>query len=121
MNSTKLERRQYPRFRVREGSYAFINNIPFTIQDISEGGMQLKSVVFDERPHDNLKVDIFISNSKFYIKGVPVRLINLLHDDSTTPFSAIYAKRFGFKFEELTEQQRNFLENLIANNTDGEA
>lgn len=115
------ERRQYPRFCVREGVYAFINNIPFTIQDISEGGMKLQSVVFDEAPLENLKVDIFVNNGKFYLKDVPVRLVSLLQDDTTTPFSTIYVRRFGFKFEDLTEQQKHLLDNLITYNTVGEA
>jgi hypothetical protein len=115
------ERRQYPRFRVREGAYAFINNIPFTIQDISEGGMKIQSVVFDEAPLENLKVDIFVSNGKFYLKDVPVRLVSLLQDDSTTPFSAIHVRRFGFEFDTLTEQQKHLLDDLITYNTVGEA
>lgn len=115
------ERRKFPRFRVREGAYAFIDNIPFTIQDISEGGMKLQSVVFDETPVENLTVDIFVNNGKFYLKGIPVRLISLLQDDTASPFNVIHVKRFGFKFEELTDQQKHLLDNLITYNTVGEA
>jgi hypothetical protein len=121
MALTNEDRRQYPRFRVREGVYAFIDNIPFTIQDISEGGMKLQSVVFDEAPLENLKVDIFVNNGKFYLRDVPVRLVSLLQDESTTPFSAIHVKYFGFKFEDLTEQQKQLLDNLITYNTVGDA
>ena len=115
------ERRRYTRFRVREGAYAFIDNIPFTIQDISEGGMKIQSVVFDDTPLDNLKVDIFVNSGKFYMRDVSVRLVRLLQDNSTTPFSAIRVKRFGFEFENLSDQQKLLLDNLITLNTVGEA
>jgi c-di-GMP-binding flagellar brake protein YcgR len=115
------ERRKHTRFRVREGAYAFIDNIPFTIQDISEGGMKIQSVVFDDTPLENLTVDIFVNNGNFYLKNVPVRLVSLLQDESTTPFSTIHVRRFGFQFENLTDQQKHLLDNLITFNTVGEA
>jgi len=121
MTSPRTERRRYPRFRVREGAYAFINNIPFTIQDISEGGMKLQSVVFDETPLENLKVDIFVNNGKFYLQGLPVRLVCMLNDATASPFSAVHAKHFGFMFENLSEQQKILLDTLITYNTVGEA
>lgn len=115
------DRRRYTRFRVREGAYAFIDSIPFTIQDISEGGMKIQSVVFDEAPLENLKIDIFVNNGQFYLKDVPVRLVRLLQDESTTPFSTIHVKRIGFEFKNLTDQQKHLLDNLITFNTIGEA
>lgn len=115
------ERRKFPRYRVREGAYAFINNIPFTIQDISEGGMKLQSVVYDEAPVENLTVDIFVNTGKFYLKDVPVKLVSLLQDETTSPFNVVHVKRFGFKFENLTDQQKHLLDNLITYNTVGEA
>lgn len=121
MSLQNQDRRQHPRFRVRDGAYAFINNIPFTIQDISEGGMRIKSVVYDEAPLENLKIDIFVNNGKFYLKDVPVRLVSLLQDEATTPFSAIHVKRFGFQFEDLTDQQKHLLDSLITYNSVGEA
>jgi c-di-GMP-binding flagellar brake protein YcgR len=115
------DRRKYTRFSVREGVYAFIDNIPFTVQDISEGGMKIQSVVFDDALLENMKIDIFVNNGKFYLKNVPVRLVRLLQDESTTPFSTIHVKRIGFEFENLTDQQKLLLDNLITFNTVGEA
>lgn len=115
------ERREFPRYRVCEGAYAFINNVPFTIQDISEGGMRLKSVIFDDTPHENLKLDIFVNNGKFYLRDVPVRLVSQLQDDSNTPFSTIYVRQFGVQFENLDELQKHLLQSMITYNTVGEA
>ncbi|MDW7772721.1 MAG: PilZ domain-containing protein [Desulfobulbaceae bacterium] len=121
MTLPNAERRKYPRFRVREGTYAFIDNIPFMIQDISEGGMKIQSVVFDEAPLENLKVEIFVNNGKFYLRDVPVRLVSLLQDNSMTPFSTVHVRRFGFEFKNLDEQQKILLDNLITYNTVGDS
>ncbi len=115
------ERRHYTRFQVREGAYAFIDNIPFTIQDISEGGMKIQSVIFDDVPMDDIVLDIFVNNGEFYLKGIPVRLISLMENEATTPFSAIRVRRFGFEFGDLTEQQIQLVDSFITYNTVGEA
>lgn len=121
MPELKEERRHHARFHVREGAYAFIDNIPFTIQDISEGGMKIESAVFDDTPLDNVKVDIFVNNGDFYIRDVPVRLVSFLQSEATTPFSVIRIRHFGFEFGELTDSQKHLVDNFITFNTVGEA
>lgn len=121
MISEYEERRRFPRYRLCDGAYAFINNVPFTIQDISEGGMRLKSVVFDENPQEKLKLDIFVNNGSNYLRNVHVRLVRQWHDNLNTPFSTVYAKELGVQFVGLDESQKRFLKDLIICNTIGEA
>jgi len=121
MLSTEEDRRQSRRFRMQEGAFAFIDNTPFTIQDISEGGMMLQSVVFDEMPAEHLLLDIFLKSEKFYLENVPVRLIRQLKNKAKTPFSTIQVRRYGLAFEDMDEQQRKLLDSLIFSNTVGEA
>ena len=87
MSALIEERRRHTRFHVREGAYAFIENVPFTIQDISEGGLKIQSVIFDDVPKDKVKVDIFVNNGAFYLRGLSVNLVSLLQGEATTPFS----------------------------------
>lgn len=121
MPELQEERRRYTRFHVREGAYAFIDSIPFTIQDISEGGMKIQSVIFDDEPPDDVEVDIFVNNGDFYLRNVPVHLVNLSQSEATTPFCAIRVCYFGFEFGELTRQQKQLVDNFITCNTVGEA
>ena len=58
MNSVD-ERRMFTRFKVGDGAFAFIDNTPFVIQNISKGGVQVKSVVYDGSPPEEMKLDIF--------------------------------------------------------------
>ena len=115
------ERRSTRRYLVQEGAFAFIDNTPFTIQNISEGGMMLQSVVFDDTPDENLMLDIFLKSEGIYMKNIPVRLISHLKSRPSTPFSAVQAMLYGLAFEGLDDHQRNLLDYLIHNNTVGEA
>ncbi len=121
MPDLREERRQHSRFQVRDGAYAFIDNIPFTIQDISEGGMKIQSVIFDDALPDDVRVDIFVNNADFYLRDVPVRLVSMLQSEATTPFTAIRVSRFGLEFGELTGQQKQLVDNFITHNTVAEA
>lgn len=121
MPSVAEDRRSSRRYIVREGAFAFIDNTPFTIQNISEGGMLLQSVVFDDTPDEHLMLDIFLKREEIYLKNIPVRLISQLKSRSSTPFSAIQVRYYGLAFENLNEQQRDLLEFLLNNNTVGEA
>jgi c-di-GMP-binding flagellar brake protein YcgR len=121
MPDLREERRQYARFQVGEGAYAFIDSIPFTIQDISMGGMKIQSVIFDDALPEDVRVDIFVNNADFYLRDIPVRLVCMLQNEATTPFTAIRVSSFGFEFGDLTGQQKKLVDDFITHNTVGEA
>jgi len=117
----RQERRSSRRYLVQEGAFAFINNTPFTIQNISEGGMMLQSVVFDDTPDEHLVLDIFLKSEDLYLKNIPVRLVSHSKSRSTTPFSAIQVRLYGLAFENLDEEQRILLDTLISKDAEGQA
>jgi hypothetical protein len=106
---------------VTEDAFAFIHNTPFVIQNISEGGMKLKSVVFDEQPPDEMMLDIFLKDDNFYLQDIPVRLISFNRNKSLSPFGSAHTKYFGLQFGELTEQQKTRLDYFISRSSAGEA
>jgi len=112
------ERRKYARFTVGEGAFAFINNIPFAIRNISEGGMKLQSVVFDESLPQELLLDIFLQNENFYLQNLPVRLVRFQKQSSASPFGNTHIQCFGLQFGDLTEQQKTRLDFFIAHSSD---
>ena len=119
--SKSKEKRNYPRFRVSDGAFAFINNNPFTIRNISEGGLQLQSVVFDDSLSDDMLLDIFLNNDNFYLQNIPVRLVRCHKNMSSSPFSNIHVNCFGLQFGELTPQQKTRLDSFISRSAIGEA
>ena len=118
--SQNKEKRNYPRFRVSDGAFAFINNIPFTIQDISEGGLQLQSVAFDDSPSDDMYLDLFLNNDNFYLQNIPVRLVRFQKNISSSSFSNVHVTCFGLEFGELTPQQKIRLDSFLARSVTGE-
>ena len=119
--SDNVERRLFSRFKVTDGAFAFINNTPFVIQNISKGGVQLKSVVFDETPPEEMVLDIFLKDHNFYLQNIPVRLVRFHKNSSLSPFSNAHVKIFGLQFGELTQQQKSRLDFFIASSSSGEA
>lgn len=119
--SNSKDKRDHPRFKVSDGAFAFINNIPFTIQNISEGGLQLQSVVFDYSSTNDLLLDLFLRNDNFYLQNIPVRLVRFQKNLSSSAFSRVHVTCFGLQFGELTQQQKTRLDSFIARSTTGEA
>lgn len=117
------ERRQHTRFMVTDGAFAFIQNTPFIIQDISKGGLQVKSVAFDEAASApaEMILDIFLKDDNFYLQNIPVRLIRFHKNNSASPFGNIHVGYFGLQFGELTEQQKSRLDYFIARSSCSEA
>lgn len=115
------ERRRDKRFEVCEGAFAFINNAPFAIRNISKGGMRLQTVVFDDTPPEDLTLDIFLKNENFYLQDIPVRLISIWNNHPKTPFSSLRVRCLGLQFGELTQQQKTRLDYFISRSSISEA
>lgn len=111
------ERRRHPRFQVGEGAFAFINNIPFSILNVSAGGMQLQSVLFDEAHSEQMTLDIFLKNDNFYLQGIPVHLVRVRKAFARSPFSSTELRCFGIQFGELTEQQKTRIDYFISHSS----
>ncbi|GAB4341945.1 MAG: hypothetical protein Kow0089_16680 [Desulfobulbaceae bacterium] len=111
------ERRRHARFRVSEGAFAFIGNVPFTIRNISEGGMKLESAVFDDAPAEEMVLDIFLQHENLYLQDIPVRLVRFQKSGPSTPFSSAHVLCFGLQFGELTQQQKTRLDYFISRST----
>lgn len=117
----KNERRAYTRFKVTDGAFAFIHNTPFIIQNISKGGVKLKSVLFEGSPSEEMMVDIFLKDDNFYLQNIPVRLVRFQKNASSSPFGTTHVRCFGLQFGDLTEQQKSRLDYFIARSSSGEA
>ncbi len=115
-----VERRRHKRYRVKEGALAFLGTVPGSISDISEGGLAVHYVVFENQPGEDLQLDIFFGSADFYLADLPGIKVSEADSSPDTTFSRIRVRRLGVKFGELTREQRSRLEYFIHHNTIGE-
>ncbi len=111
------ERRHHKRFRVKEDALVFLGRDTGTILDISQGGLSFHYAVFDEQPPIPQHLDIFLSQSHYYLPDLPVSLV---HEVQTLPhsiFNFLRVKRLSMKFGALSSEQQARLEDLITHNT----
>lgn len=115
------ERRSHKRFRVKEGALAFLDTVPGTIVDISEGGMAIHYVVFEKEPERRFRLDIFFAAEDFYLADLPSELVSDIRSQPESQFSAVRVKRLGIRFGELDDDQKARLKYFILHNTIAEA
>ena len=115
------ERRQHPRYRVRDGALAFLGTTPGTIVDISEQGLAIHYVVLERKPDHRFQLDIFFADDEFYLADLPVEMVSDVSPEPQTLFSSIQVRRLGLKFGRLTDEQRDRLRYFILHNTVAEA
>jgi hypothetical protein len=117
------ERRKYKRFLVQEGAYALLKNTSSKlgqIKNISRGGFAFSYIVDEEQMNELFKVDIFITETGYYLKDVPSKKISDFHVENKLPFSTFSIRQAGIQFRELNESQLSQLDNFIRDYTTGE-
>lgn len=113
---TAVDRRRHKRYRVREGALAFLGPIPGTIMDISRGGMSVKYVVFEKKPEQILKLDIFFPGEDFFLPDIPAFIVSDIDCPARAPFSAVQVRRLGVEFGELSSEQEASLKDYLHHN-----
>lgn len=112
----RIDRRTHKRFRVREESFAFIENgskILCKIKNISKGGVSLVTIANAEHIPEIFDMDIFVTGRVFYLKDVPSKKISQAYLDSKSLFTTFVKSRVGIQFGELDSDQTVQLDNFI--------
>jgi len=107
------ERREYTRFRVKEGIMVFTDSKPCQVIDISRGGISFRYVDNQERPICKA-IDILSANNSIYLGNIPCRKI---FDIKVAPLSASGAlsiRRRGLQFEDFSHFQKAQLDHFIS-------
>ena len=118
-----VERRKYKRFLVQEGAYALLKNTSSKlgqIKNISRGGFAFSYIVDEGQMNELFKVDIFITETGYYLKDVPSKKISDFHIENKLPFSTFSIRQAGIQFCELNENQLSQLDNFIRDYTTDE-
>ncbi len=114
----RIDRRTHKRFKVREESFAFIENdskILCKIKNISRGGLSLVTIANAEHIPEFFDTDIFVSGRVFYLKDVPSKKVSESYLDSKSLFTAFVKSRVGIQFGELDSEQVDQLEVFLKN------
>ena len=117
-SGTRLDRRSHKRFKVREESFAFIDNdskILCKIKNISRGGISLVTIANSEHIPEFFDTDIFVSGRVFYLRHVPSKKISQSYIDSNSLFTTFVKSRVGIQFGDLDKKQADQLEIFLKN------
>ena len=117
----QMERRHFPRYKVTEGTVAFVDATPHTIIDISEVGMAVNYVPISSDEVIAACFDLFCVNDKSYLPNIPGAVVA---EQATFPaplFSNLRTKRVSIRFTDLSKQQLKSLRLFIDQVASGSA
>ncbi|MBC2717205.1 MAG: PilZ domain-containing protein [Desulfobacteraceae bacterium] len=114
----RIDRRLHKRFKVREESFAFIENdskILCKIKNISRGGISLVTIANADNIPELFDTDIFVTGRVFYLKDVPSKKISEFHENGKSLFSTFVKSRVGVQFGEIDGDQAAQLQVFLKN------
>ena len=118
----QLDRRQYKRFRVREGAFVILrpgDTGVGRLKDISMSGLRFEYMSWHAVPIEAVKLDICLTGTAFCLFDIPCQSI-WEETIFEKPQASFYWKRCGVEFGELTQAQISQLEYFIQNYTEGD-
>ena len=111
------ERRQFKRFRPKDGTMAIDNHALGPVIDISMGGLSFRYVIEDAaKPISNF-LGIFLSSDDILIDKLSTRLIADEFVSQSSSFLTSSTRKRSIQFIDLTDTQRNSLEEFIRTKT----
>ncbi len=112
----KRERRAKKRFSVKEGALAFLGAVPGSIIDISESGIAVSYVVFEQEPEGRFRLDIFFEDDEFHLPDIEVELVTSGRTMVASGCATMQVRRLGLRFCELKSEQKDQLRYFILHN-----
>ena len=113
------ERRKHTRYKVKEGTLAFLEATPCVIVDISESGMAVNYVAFKDECIANYNFDLFSTDRDTYLPRISGELVAEIALVPPSLFSVIHTKRLGIKFNTLSLDQQSLLRYFIVQSAAG--
>jgi hypothetical protein len=110
-----IERRQHPRYSLREGTYAFLRppaNKIGQIIDISLSGLAFSYFSTNGASPDTKDLDLLAVGGK-RLENIPFETVNDSIIPNEIPFSQITMRRKCVKFGNLSTDHMLYIENII--------
>ncbi len=111
------ERRKFPRYRVKDGVFAFLGSTPGMIVDISEGGMAIEYIVLQKDEVSAASFDLFSTQQQDYIADIPGSTVSTVDVFPSSGLGTFKTTRLCVKFGELNSEQKSKLRYFILQNT----
>jgi hypothetical protein len=119
----RKEHRKHKRFQAQKGVFVGVGpycNKVGRLRDISMDGLAFRHVGTGDVSNGSY-VDIFMTESDFYLGRLPIKIISDVEIVDETPTVSSTMRRCRLRFGKLTDQQRAKLQELIESHTIGEA
>jgi len=112
-----MDRRQEPRYRLKEEAFAVLKlkprEIAGRIQDISRGGMAVRCAEKPGSEETRFHVDILVPSSSVYLEDLPCRSVFEMQTPVESSPSGMTLCCRGLQFLRLTDEQKRSLQSLI--------
>lgn len=118
----RIDRRQYPRYRVNDGAYAALSpdsTIMGQIVDISRGGLCFRYIVHREQAMESVATHIFVGDNGFYLEKMPYRIVEDEPLENSSSFFSLMMRQRRVQFSNLTPNQLAQLDYFLFNRTRG--
>jgi hypothetical protein len=117
------DRREYRRFRTREGTFAVLRNHSIRlgqVVDISRGGLAFQYIPDEQAFAGSCAVDILLTGKGLCVSGISSRVVSDFEIEDMPPMTTIPVRRCGVRFESLESGQESQLQGFIQSHTTGE-
>ncbi len=111
------ERRQFKRFRPKDGTMAVNTHALGPVIDISMGGLAFRYTVDDASQPISDYLGIFLSSDDILIDRLLTKLISDEFISHSSSFLTTSTRKRSVQFLNITDTQRKSLENFIAKKT----
>jgi|SaaInl8_135m_RNA_FD_contig_21_672691_length_386_multi_13_in_0_out_0_1 hypothetical protein len=116
------DKRKYPRYRVKESAFVVLRNHDSRLGqviDISKNGLAMKYIAGEDSLDNLLQLDIFLSNTEFYLKSVRFKTTSDIQFSGASSVDGVDLRRRGGQFGKLTKKQTADVELFIRQYTLG--
>lgn len=121
-NTFWVERRTYPRYKVKDGAYAALSpdsTIMGQIVNIGRGGLCFRYIVHREQAFESVATHIFVGDNGFYLEKMPYKIVEDEEVDNGSSFSSIVMRQRRVQFSNLSSNQLAQLDYFLFNRTTG--
>jgi hypothetical protein len=117
-NPARQNRKKDQRISLRENVFAALR--PHfkklgKVNDISLSGLSFDYISNGSSSEGHLEVDLFGKDKTFYLGQIKCRVVSDSNINDHTPLSSLRISRLNLKFENLTDEQRSKLKQVIQN------
>ena len=112
----EIDKRRFARFELSKGIYAHLDSDIRAIGEVlnvSKGGLAFKYMAEFSSAAKHSKLNVFALGGNLFLRDVPVKTVSDTEMPIEIDFSSIRMRRMGLEFEDMTEDQKAALRELI--------